>query len=274
MWELRETSIRPIVLGGLVPEVLAGADREGVPDHMGTNDVDLLIAFHVEDNSSRGEDDGTYEPDLGPLEAALARAEFVRDPKIDGWRWIARVDNHSVKVEFLCDRDDVQNKAVVRPRGCTNLRFANLRGTGYATRDFVEENVTDDLPDGTPATVTVRFAGLQGYLLAKLAALLDRQLDKDHYDLVYVLLHHKAGTGPRGAAEALLAGPLRRDLPSLENRFRELASRFSRPDDHGPVAYAKQFTLVYPDADVATLTQDAISAVQEFTRPLIERPAQ
>lgn len=263
LWELRETSIRPIVLGGLVPQVLAGADREGVPDHMGTNDVDLLIAFHVENNSS--------EPDLGPLEAALLKAGSVRDPKIDGWRWIARVDGHAVKVEFLCDRDDVQDKAVVRPRGCTNLRFANLRGTGYVARDFVEENVTDHLPEGAPATVTVRFAGLQGYLLAKLAALLDRQLDKDHYDLVYVLLHHKAGTGPRGAAGALLAGPFRRDLPPLENRFRELASRFSRPDDHGPVAYAKQFTLVYPDADLATLTQDAISAVQEFTRPLIER---
>jgi len=257
------------MLGGLVPQVLAGVDREGVPDHMGTNDVDLLIAFHVQDNSSRV-DEGAHEPDLGPLEAALARAGFVRDPKIDGWRWIARVENHSVRVEFLCDRDDVQNKAVIRPRGCTDLRFANLRGAGYVARDFVEENVTDDLPDGTPATVTVRFAGLQGYLLAKLAALLDRQLDKDHYDLVYVLLHHKAGTGPRGAAEALLAGPFRRDLPSLENRFGELASRFSRPNDHGPVAYAKQFTLVYPDADLATLTQDAISAVQEFTRPLIE----
>lgn len=269
LWELRKTSIRPIVLGGLVPQVLAGVDREGVPDHMGTNDVDLLIAFHVQDNSSRV-DEGAHEPDLGPLEAALVRAGFVRDPKIDGWRWIARVDNHSVRVEFLCDRDDVQNKAVIRPRGCTDLRFANLRGAGYVARDFVEENVTDDLPDGTPATVTVRFAGLQGYLLAKLAALLDRQLDKDHYDLVYVLLHHKAGTGPRGAAEALLAGPFRRDLPSLENRFGELASRFSRPNDHGPVAYAKQFTLVYPDADLATLTQDAISAVQEFTRPLIE----
>jgi len=225
----------------------------------------------VDENPSRGVDgkDGNHEPDLGTLEAALEKAEFVRDPRIDGWRWIARVDHQSVKVEFLCDRDDVQNKAVIRPRGCTNLRFANLRGTGYAARDFVEESVTDDLPDGTPATVTVRFAGLQGYLLAKLAALLDRQLDKDHYDLVYVLLHHKTGTGPRGAAEALLKGPFRRNLPSLENRFRELASRFSRPDDHGPVTYARQFALVYPAADLATLTQDAISAVQEFTGALI-----
>ena len=32
-------------------------------------------------------------------------------------------------------------------------------------------------------------------LTDKLAALLDRQLDKDHYDLVYVLLHHRAGIG-------------------------------------------------------------------------------
>lgn len=152
----------------------------------------------------------------------------------------------------------------------TTFRTRPLFDRGAARIFGSRTSVTDDLPDGTPATVTVRFAGLQGYLLAKLAALLDRQLDKDHYDLVYVLLHHKAGTGPRGAAEALLAGPFRRDLPSLENRFGELASRFSRPNDHGPVAYAKQFTLVYPDADLATLTQDAISAVQEFTRPLIE----
>ena len=285
-WELRDTSIRPIVLGGLVPEVLAGADREEAPDHMGTNDVDLLVAFHVDDSSHRpangesdvaktgggdeADDDGNHEPDLGPLEAALKAAGLVPDPKIGGWRWIARVDGYAVKVEFLCDRDDVQDKAVIRPRGCTNLRFANLRGAGYVARDFVEENVTDRLPNGTSATVTVRFAGLQGYLLAKLAALLDRQLDKDHYDLVYVLLHHKAGTGPRGAADALLAGPFARDLPSLRNRFRELAARFSGTHDHGPAAYAKQLTLVYPDADRATLIQDAISAIQEFTAPLIE----
>lgn len=138
---------------------------------------------------------------------------------------------------------DIQDKAVIRPRGCTNLRFANLRGTGHVARDFVEANVTDLLPDGTPATVTIRFAGLQGYLLAKLAAPLDRQLDKDHYDLLYVLLHHKAGTGPRGAAEALLAGPFGSDLPSLRNRFRELTARFLRIDDHGPAAYPNSSPL-------------------------------
>jgi hypothetical protein len=264
-WQLRATGIHPIVLGGLVPEILAGTDREGVPDHMGTNDVDLLVAFHV---SGEG---GNDEPDLGALETALRSAGLVVDPEIEGWRWIATVDGRRVKVDFLCDRDDVENARVITPRGCKDLRFANLRGSGYVSRDFAEEAVTDLLADGTKVTVTIRFAALQGYVLAKLAALLDRQRDKDHYDLVYVLLHHKAGTGPRGVAQALLNGPFAKELPSLQFRVRELAARFLRSQDNGPVAYAKQFTLVYPEVNSATLKQDAISAIEEFTRPLMQQ---
>lgn len=80
---------------------------------MGTNDVDMLVAFHVEgedrhddpnegnDGDQRERDDRDDEPDLGPLEAALSAADFNRDPKIEGWRWITRVQGHVVKVEFL-----------------------------------------------------------------------------------------------------------------------------------------------------------------------------
>jgi hypothetical protein len=234
---------------------------------MGTNDVDLLVAFHVDDTVGAQQE----EPDLSALENALKSAQFQRDPKIDGWRWIATVDRQSVRVEFLCDRNDVPSNRSVTPRGCNDLHFANLRGTGYVARDFTEERVTDRLPDGNSVEVRVRFAGLQGYLLAKIAALVDRRLDKDHYDLVYVLLHHKAGTGPRGAAAALRSGPFRDELPALRNRFREVATAFATSQDLGPIAYAKQYSQVYPDSDSATLMQDAIGAVNDFVSPLIAR---
>jgi hypothetical protein len=40
-----------------------------------------------------------------------------------------------------------------------------------------------------------KYAGLEGYLMAKACAVRHRGLDRDFYDLVFVLLYNRAG-GP------------------------------------------------------------------------------
>jgi len=119
---------------------------------------------------------------------------FDPDPKIaEGWRWRAKVGTATVKVEFLCDLDDQPaNRAIALP-GCKASDGREpqrhwLRQPGLRDRDT----------DGAASERRVRdrevnFAGLSGYLLAKLVAARERGKEKDYYDLTYVLLNNRAG---------------------------------------------------------------------------------
>lgn len=170
--ELREDDPFIVVLGGLVPEVLARDDDE-VPEHLGTTDVDVLLITHVDPGA-----------DLGGVEQGLEHLGFAVDPNEDGWRWRGPIDGIPVRLEFLCDLPEHREKEIIRPRGCSALTAANLRGTGYVARDFAWEELSGELADGTQVTVRVRFAGLEGYLLSKCVAARTRAATKDYYDVV------------------------------------------------------------------------------------------
>lgn len=255
VYELRDDDVFLVVLGGLVPDVLARDDAL-IPEHLGTTDVDVLLITHVEPDA-----------DLGGVERALERVDFEPDPSQDGWRWRGTVEGALVKLEFLCDLPDQREGEIIRPRGCTQLTAANLRGTGYVARDFAWEELTGQLPDGTVVTVRVRFAGLQGYLLSKCVVARTRGVVKDYYDLVYVLLQNRAG-GPEQAAQQLLNGPFAEDLPGLRSTFLELRARYSSTSDIGPSGYAEQALQVEPEADERELRADAVDAVQRFFETL------
>lgn len=72
LYELRDDDVFLVVLGGLVPELLA-RDDDLIPAHLGTTDVDILLITHVE-----------IEADLGGAERALNRMNFRARP--DGGR--------------------------------------------------------------------------------------------------------------------------------------------------------------------------------------------
>jgi hypothetical protein len=67
----------------------------------------------------------------------------------------------------------------------------------------VPSAVRSEYPDA-PDAVTLRFANLGGYLLAKAAAAQARMLSKDKYDLMYVTLYNDHG-GAVAAAKAVAA---------------------------------------------------------------------
>ena len=250
--ELRDDDPFLIVLGGLVPDVLA-RDADGViPDHLGTTDVDVLLITHV-----------SPDLDLGAVERALERLEFKPDPGQDGWRWRAIIDGSAVLVEFLCDLNDYREGESIRPRGCRQLAAANLRGTGYVARDFAWEQLHGRLADDTQVTVRVRFAGLEGYLLSKCVAVRTRAAVKDYYDLTYVLQHNRAG-GPEEAARRLRDGDLADALAPLRSTLLEVRERYIRTTDAGPQAYAEQAVQVDPEASHTELRADAVDVVQRF----------
>ncbi len=249
---LGDTAPAPIVLGGLVPEMLARSGDRVVPEHLGTTDVDVLLITHL--------DAGL---DLAAVEGALQQMEFEPDPGQQGWRWRGPVDGHTVQIEFLCDLDEYREGEIIQPAGCRQLAAANLRGTGYVARDFASERLSGRLVDGNEVTVSVRFAGLEGYLLSKCVSARSRAADKDYYDLVYVLAHNRLG-GPTQAAQALRHGALADALPSLASTFTELRERFRGTSDSGPRAYAAQALQVTPDADEAGLRADAVDVAGRF----------
>ena len=156
---------------------------------------------------------------------------------------------------------------MIRPRGCTNLAAAKLRGTGYVARDFVWEELSGTMANGTQVRARARFAGLEGYLLSKCVAVRTRAASKDYYDLVYVLLHNRAG-GPEQAAGRLLDGGLADALGALRTTFLEVKARYVKTTDSGPLGYAEQALDVEPEADPVLLRADAVDVVQRFLEAL------
>jgi hypothetical protein len=248
---LGDEDIFLVVLGGLVPEVLA-RDEALVPEHLGTTDVDVLLITHVDPDA-----------DLGSVERALENLGFKPDPNEDGWRWRGPIEGVPVKLEFLCDLPDYREGEVVRPSGCRALSAQNLRGTGYVARDFAWEELSGELADGTTAVARARFSGLQGYLLSKCVAARTRAATKDYYDLVYVLQHNRAG-GPEQAAHRLLNGEFADEFDSLKTTFLEVRERYVGTADSGPVGYAKQALEVQPEVGEMELRADAVDVVQRF----------
>src|SRR5207248_3246847 len=108
-----------------------------------------------------------------------------------------------VKIEFLADLADVANSTTVTFDGCAQLGAVNLRGTGFAARDWELRSLTAEVGDN-PGTVEVRVATLPAYLLAKTHAAYGRGLERDWYDIAYVVLHNNDG-GPRPAAARVRA---------------------------------------------------------------------
>ncbi len=192
---------------------------------------------------------------------------FCPDPKADGWRWFATIDGHRVNIEFLCDVGTLPPNETVRLEGVA-LGAANLRGTRYVEEDWIIEEIEAKLiTSDKTVRVQVRFAGLQGYLLAKAHAVQNRGQQKDYYDFVYVLIHNNAG-GPSAAGKMLRAGKFAKDVANAGRLWLEISARYERPTDIGPISFGVQSMQAEPDNDEARLRQDAVAAIREFTGAL------
>jgi hypothetical protein len=255
---LEGTEIAPIVLGGLVPEILTGGVELGAPAHLGTTDVDVLLVTHID-----------RDEDLGAVERSLEGLGFA--PLDRFWRWAGAVGEWRVKIEFLCDLPDRAEEKDVPLGGCERLVAWNLRGTGYVARDWTWRELRSTSTAGEPLTVRARFAGLSGYLLSKCVAARTRAAAKDFYDLAYVLIHNSAG-GPTQAAERLRTGELADALPGLRATLGEIEARFGRPTDYAPTCFAAEMLRVDPELEEATLRADAVVAVAEFVETLLASP--
>jgi hypothetical protein len=242
-----------ILLGGLVPDLLC---RTAAWPHQGTTDVDVQVDLEIQGGSVNSE----------RLEFALTDCGFTPDPQ-RAWRWRDETEpGLVVKIEFLADLDDVADHTTVSFDGCASLGAVNLRGTGFAAKDWALHTITSTVDDRM-ATVQLRVATLPAYLLAKTHAAHGRCLSKDWYDIAFVLLHNDGG-GPSEAAR-LTVDRFGNDLVAgTETAIGELSANFADEAAQGSVAYATTMVGLHPDLDFDVLANDAVMAVAIFVTAL------
>jgi hypothetical protein len=242
-----------VLLGGLVPDLLCGrANRQ----HVGTTDVDVQVDLEIQKCAGNA----------GRLELALRSAGFVPSGQYV-WRWKDEsVAGSVVKIEFLADLPDERAEDIIQFDGCDQLGAVNLRGTGFAARDWELRLLTADI-GGRSVSVQLRVATLPAYLVAKAHAAHGRGLERDWYDLAYVILHNDEG-GPV-AAGARVRGVFPKDLVgATSTALGEVAANFVDPRDQGSVAYATTMVDLHTDLDFDVLANDAVAAVLAFMKEL------
>jgi hypothetical protein len=242
-----------IVIGGLVPELLcAGSEYM----HAGTTDIDVQVNLEIACGAVNTE----------RLEHALRNAEFEPDGE-HSWRWSTQSGRTRavVKFELLADLYDVPAESTVNFDKCEQLGAVNLRGTGFATRNFEIKQLTS-LVGGERLSVEVNVAGLAGFLLAKCAAVRSRRKPKDWYDIAFVLAHNDVG-GPVQAA-ALVSECFGNELNVMRSSLDDLVANFAEPNAQGSIAYQMQMMIDHPDLDATTLRADAVVNVNAFINAL------
>jgi hypothetical protein len=238
-----------VVLGGLVPELLCSGSSF---QHAGPSDVDVQVNLEI----------ACGAVNTRRLEHALLNAEFQPDSdNIWRWRTDASGSQAVVKFELLADLDSAAAESTIKFQECDRLGAANLRGTGYATRDVEVRTLTARI--GSDArTVEVNVAGLAGFLLAKCAAARSRRQPKDWYDIAFVLQHNDIG-GPEAAGRAVVE-KFGADTRAFRTALDDLLANFADQHAQGPQAYAGQMLVDHPELERATLLADAVVSVQAF----------
>ncbi len=245
-----------VLLGGLVPDLLCS---NAALRHIGTTDVDVQVDLEIQGGSVNG----------ARLERALGRAGFRQDSE-RVWRWKDEsAPGMVVKIEFLADQDDVPNQSVVSFDQCESLGAVNLRGSGFASRDYELRPITAEV-DGVTVSVQLRVATLPAYSLAKVHAAHGRGLTKDWYDVAYVLLHNDGG-GPGAAADRVIDRFGAMIVGSTETALAELSANFTDADSQGSIAYATTMSGMHADLDFNVLANDAVAAVAVFIGGLSSR---
>jgi hypothetical protein len=247
---------RIYLVGGLAPRYLVGKLPEGVPAHVGTTDVDLVIGLALGDETPE-----TYRT----LQNNLEKAHFEQQEP--SFRWTRVVDGVKVAVEFLCETEEVDPGRIFRPKGeytGSKLGAFNVRGAHLVRDDFIECDIEGErLDDAGQSRVTVRVAGVLPYTVLKIFAFQDRHENKDSYDLVFTLLNFEGG--PREAGRAASKSAVADD-PQIAEAITLLEERFRDAGQDGPSAYAAFLAAPDDDDERARLREQAVATVREFLR--------
>lgn len=245
---------RIYLAGGLAPRYLVGKLPPGARAHVGTTDVDVVIGLALGDETPE-----TYRT----LENNLKRTGFRQGES--SFQWVRDVDAVRVKVEFLCETDQVEPGRIYRPRSehtGPSLGAFNVRGAHLVRDDFIECEIEGERLDrGGNSRVSVRVANVLPYVVLKAFAFQDRHENKDAYDPLFTLLNHQ--DGPRGAGLAARRSPIAKH-PDIVAALSLLEERFSDVAQDGPNSYAAFLAMPGADDEFARLRREAVATIREF----------
>lgn len=245
-----------VVIGGLNPDFLAPSAP--VP-HLGTTDVDLLFELgFIYDRD---------EQDFAWLDRVLTEGGFTAAQE-SRWRWDGILGESRVRLDLLCDVPDNPGQAIGLP-GAETAVAQNLGGPSAALRTpivrslAVSGSTRADFPDA-PAEVRLKFASLGGYIVTKSFALLSRGLDKDAYDLMFVILFADGGARSAATAAAEAAAQVQPNRPSSGQVVRDAVTKFTGTDSRLTDAVIRQLVQAGDDSNPDQLRNDVTIAARQF----------
>lgn len=247
-----------VVVGGLVPTLLTASNAIQLDDeaerHVGTTDLDIGLALAVLDGDRYTEISRALE------DAGFAPGANAKDnPTPQTWRGPL-----GVSVDFLMEPSPGDEPGRVKWLEGNRFGAFVTPGIALAFRDRVHVGLTGQSPDGATSTRTVGVCGPGAFVVLKALAYGSRGLDKDAYDLHYVLAHF--GDAVADVAERLR--PLL-DSPAARSAIEILRHDFADLDHVGPVAVARFLNRAADD----DLKRDVAGAVHALLRALESKDA-
>jgi hypothetical protein len=254
------------ICGGWVPPLLL---PEAAEQHVGSNDVDLVLDHH------RIRGDG-YKLII----AILERASYFQklEDKEDSGRFFQFFKNVTVDGEQIEVRVDLlageygggvlggHQQPVQQGLDALKVRGADLFGHPAIKPTF--RKLEGALPDGRIDRQQVQITGIVPFVVMKAAALQGRQKDKDSFDVVFVIDHYPGGIGKMAQAFVPLRehGLVQECLATLEDKFASVAHR-------GPVEFGR-FRPGTSPAEQAILAQRAYTLVRDLINAirLVKKP--
>lgn len=236
--QLDELAQHITVVGGLVPSLLIDAAAQGFDAHVGTYDVDLGIAVDAQRTSH-----------YTAITARLTELGFVSQGP-ESIRWAQR---NNAESPIYIDLIPVGINAPQQVAPTLPLKITEPLAIAFQDRKQVTLDGQDILKQHATASVAV--CGPGAFLAIKALAFNQRRLNKDAYDLYYVLHHY-------GSSVQDVAGHL---LPLLKNALTQEALKilsydFADPMGEGAGAVA---TFLHRQADV-NLATDVAGEVQQL----------
>lgn len=174
-----------VLVGGLTPRYLVKGRPPEVPEHAGTQDVDVVVETSLL---------ATVDA-YRSLEDNLKKLGFERGINDKGqrinWRWEVRVGHALLQLEFLADMPGQKRVEALPTEG--NISAINIPHSAIVFDHFETMAITADTLNGNGVvTQTFKHADLVAFTTLKAFAFHQRWERKDAHDLVYCLEHAKA----------------------------------------------------------------------------------
>ncbi|WP_377156675.1 antitoxin [Roseateles sp. UC29_93] len=216
-----------VLVGGLTPRYLVKRNPPEVPEHAGTQDVDVVVetALLATVDAYRSLEDNLKK--LG-----FERGLNERQQRIN-WRWEVRTGRTLLRLEFLADMPGQKRVEALPTEG--NISALNVPHSSIVFDHFETATITAETLGGN-GIVTQRFkhADLVAFTTLKAFAFHQRWERKDAHDLVFCLEHARP---LQVAADAFMRALAGRHAAAIEEALQLLARHFA--DDLGVEGYLK-----------------------------------